>query len=106
MAELKHGILTETVLENGETKETLLKEFEVLPATAGLAIAIVSESSKNGTDFNKIMYRERIKIKDLPSKAWNISVLEQLSIADFLILKEEIEKFDEVFTFTPPKIRV
>jgi len=106
MPQLKDGILTEKVTEDKKTEEVLLKEFEILPINAGTGIAVVTESAQNGTDVNEIIYRERVKIKDLPPAAWNISVLKQMSVADFVIIKEEIEKFDATFTFTPPKIRV
>lgn len=98
--ELKDGIVTE---KNGETDS--LREFEVLPATAGVIIAAVSGADSEAK-LNAQMLLARIKIKNLPPNAWRIGVLEQMSAEDLGIMQEALREFDENFTFAPPRVRI
>lgn len=101
---LKDGIVTEKN-GGGELQTDTLKEFEVLPATAGVIIAAVSGADSEAK-LNAQMLLARIRIKNLPPRAWNISVLEQMSAEDLNVMHEAIREFDENFIFAPPRVRI
>ena len=99
--ELKHGIEVEK-----NTEKSVLKEFEVLPATVGAVIRATDKSNGSEAKLQAAIIVERIKIKGLPDSVWSAGILEQMSLDDFEVMREEIEKFDANFTFSPPSIRI
>jgi len=99
--ELKHGIEVEK-----DGKKTVLKEFEVLPATVGVLLRAADLGAGSDAKTSAALAVERIRIKDLPEKVWGIKILEQMSVEDFNLMQKEIENFDANFTFSPPSLRI
>jgi len=106
---LKDGIVVERVVEvdgKKNVEKNVLKEFEVLPATAMTALKAVSGTNGDIAKINANVIVQRIKIKDLPDSAWNVSVLSQMSPADFVAMQNAMDEFDANFTFAPPILRL
>jgi len=111
---LNDGLLVETVSASDsvdgrlpdDRSSVVLKEFEVLPANAGTAVRAVSESDGDKAKLEANLMFRRIKIKGLPENAWRLSVWEQMSVDDYMIMQNAISEFDKNFTFAPPLVRV
>jgi hypothetical protein len=106
---LKDGIIVERVVEKDGKKDvekSVLKEFEVLPATAMTAIKAVSQTDGDSAKIDANLIVQRIKIKDLPDNVWSIGVLSQMSVNDYVAMQNAINDFDKNFTFAPPTLRI
>jgi hypothetical protein len=91
--ELKHGF---------KIGDKEVKEFEVLPATAGMVLEIIEENQKLGDSgsFEGLQIVKRIKIEGLGER-WNLEALKKMSVEDFNVLNEAISEFDANFTVSP-----
>jgi len=106
---LKNGIVVERVVEKDgkpEVEKSVLKEFEVLPATAMTALKAVNGTDGDSVKIDANLMVQRIKIKDLPDNAWNVGVLSQMSMHDYVVMQNAINEFDKNFTFAPPTLRI
>jgi len=91
--ELKHGF---------KIGDKTVKNFEVLPATAGMMIEVIEENRRLGEagNFEGLATVRRIKITELGDR-WNLETLKKMSLTDFNILQKAIGDFDENFTTGP-----